>query len=61
MTATQIELNQVRREVYDYLFLDQAFTHEQAKSVSDGIKEVTGYYNGKPSRVRMIDGSIMYL
>ena len=61
MTAAQIELNQVKREVYDYLFLDQAFSHEQAKSVSDGIQEITGYYNGKPSRVRMTDGTTMYL
>jgi len=61
MTAAQTELNQVKREVYDYLFLQLGYPHEIAKSVSDGIREVISYWNGRPSIVRTDNGYDMYL
>ena len=43
------ELEQVKQEVYNQLFLN-GYSHEVAKAHADAVIKVTGYYLGKPSR-----------
>lgn len=54
------ELEKIKQEVYDKLFLN-GVDHETAKKVVDRFERITGYYNGKPSRVMLSTGIELYL
>ncbi len=43
------ELEQVKQEVYNRLFLN-GYPHEVAKEHADAIIKITGYFRGRPSR-----------
>lgn len=54
------ELERVKQELYDYL-IQIGFSHETAKETVDRFEKITGYWDGKPSRVVAKDGVILYL
>jgi hypothetical protein len=45
------ELEHVKQQSYDYLFLQLGYSHEEAKKTVESYIRVTGYYHGKPSKV----------
>jgi len=60
------ELELVKREQYDYLFLQLGYSHEAAKKFVDNIDRITGYFRNNrgivaPSTVKMKDGTEVYL
>ena len=55
------EIEKVKQETYDYLFLQLGYDHETAKKTVDSFDRVTKYLNGKPSIVVTKDGAKVYL
>lgn len=55
------ELEQVKQDVYNYLFLELGYSHEEAKRTVETFVRVTGYFRGKPSRVLTKEGIEVYI
>ena len=59
------ELEMLKQETYNYLFLQLGYDNEVAKKTIDSFDRITGYTfrNGKcePSRVITKDGTEIYL
>jgi hypothetical protein len=54
------ELEKVKEQARKDL-IGQGYTVEQAQKAVDRFQKVTGYYNGKPSRVKTTDGIEIFL
>ena len=54
------EMEQIKNESKKKL-IQQGYTEEEAKKTTEQYKNISGYYNDKPSKVRLYNGIELYL